>query len=125
VIVERKTRFVQMDLLESMDARTVRKTVEKRFKKLEPALRKSITLGQGKENSGHRKLSANTGIAVYLYFCYPRSSWKKGTCENNTNYLIRDMLYPVTNFRELQCFNQKGINMPCPEVRGMLFSSGG
>jgi IS30 family transposase len=94
----RKTRFVQMDLLESMDARTVRKTVEKRFKKLEPALRKSITFDQGKENSGHRQLSENTGIAVY--FCHPHSPWEKGTCEN-TSYLIRDMLYPVTDFREL------------------------
>jgi IS30 family transposase len=39
VTVEHKTRFVQMDLLESTDALTVRKTVEKRFKKLEPALK--------------------------------------------------------------------------------------
>jgi IS30 family transposase len=35
VTVERQTRFVQMDLLESMDAWTVRRTVEKRFKRLE------------------------------------------------------------------------------------------
>jgi IS30 family transposase len=98
VTVERKMRFVQMDLLESMDARTVRKTVENRFKKLEPVLRKSITFDQGKENSEHKQLAENTGIAVY--FCHPHSPWEKGTCEN-TNYLIRDMLYPVDDFREL------------------------
>jgi IS30 family transposase len=77
VTVARKTRFVQMDLLESMDARTVQKAVDKRFKKLEPALRKSITFDQGKENSGHKPLS------------------------ENTHYLIRDMLYRVTDFRDL------------------------
>jgi IS30 family transposase len=98
VTVERKTRFVQMDVLEHMDALTVRKTIEKRFKKLEPALRKSITFDQGKENSEHQQLSEHTAMAVY--FCHPHSPWEKGTCEN-TNYLIRDMLYPVGDFREL------------------------
>jgi IS30 family transposase len=61
-------------------------------------LRKSITFDQGKENSEHKELTENTGIAVY--FCHPHSPWEKGTCEN-TNYLIRDMLYPVDDFREL------------------------
>jgi IS30 family transposase len=98
VTVERKTRFVQMDLLESMDAWTVRKRVEKRFKKLEPEMRKSITFDQGKENSEHKELTENNAITVY--FCHPHSPWEKGTCEN-TNYLIRDMLYSVDDFREL------------------------
>jgi IS30 family transposase len=89
VTVERKTRFVQMDVLESTDARRVRKTIEQRFKRLEPALRKSITFDQGKENSG-----------IAVYFCHPHSPWEKGMCEN-TNYLIWDMLYPVDDFRKL------------------------
>jgi IS30 family transposase len=97
VTVERKTRFVQRDALEHRDALTVRKTIEKRFKKLEPALRKSITFDRGKENSERRQLSENTGIAVY--FCHPHSPREKGTCEN-TDYLIRDMLYPADDFRE-------------------------
>jgi IS30 family transposase len=98
VTVERASRFVQLDLLESMDARTVRKRIEQRFKKLEPALRKSITFDQGKENSEHQELSEHMSIAVY--FCHPHSPWEKGTCEN-TNYLIRDMLYPADDFRKL------------------------
>jgi IS30 family transposase len=98
VTVERKARFVQMDLLESMDARTVRRKIEKRFKKLEPGLRTSITFDQGKENSEHKQLAENAAIAVY--FCHPHSPWEKGTCEN-TNYLIRDMLYPAEDFRDL------------------------
>jgi IS30 family transposase len=97
-------KIALQDIRLRMDARTVRKTIEKRFKKLEPALGKSITFDQGKESSGHRQLSENTGIAVY--FCHPHSPWEKGTCENN-NYLIRDMLYPVSDFREL---TQRGVS---------------
>jgi IS30 family transposase len=40
-----------MDLLESMGAVTVRKAIERRFKKLESELRKSILFDPGKENS--------------------------------------------------------------------------
>jgi IS30 family transposase len=40
-----------MDVLKNMDARTVRKAIEKRFKRLEPVLRKSITFDQGKETA--------------------------------------------------------------------------
>jgi IS30 family transposase len=29
-----------------------------------------------------------------VYFCHPHSPWEKGTGEH-TNYLIRDMLYPL------------------------------
>jgi IS30 family transposase len=51
VTVECQSRFVQMDVLESMDARTVRKRIERRFKKIEPEMRKTITFDQSKENS--------------------------------------------------------------------------
>jgi IS30 family transposase len=98
VTVERKTRFIPLDLLTRYDARTVRKAIEKRFKKLGPELRKSLTLDQGHENSEHQTLTENLGIDVY--FCHPHSPWEKATCEN-TNYLIRDMLYPIDDFREL------------------------
>lgn len=98
VTVERKSRYVQMDLLLEYGAGTVRKTVERRFKRIEPSLVKSITFDQGKENSEHKKLAERAKIKVY--FCHPHSPWEKGTCEN-TNYLIRDMLDGITDFREL------------------------
>jgi IS30 family transposase len=98
VLVERKSRYVQLDLLEKYDAATVRKTIEKRFKKLSPHLVQTLTLDQGHENSQHRELTRNTGVKVY--FCHPHSPWEKGTCEN-TNYLVRDMLYRVEDFRQL------------------------
>jgi IS30 family transposase len=87
-----------MDLLKSRDAQSVRKTIEKRFKRPEEPLRKSITFDRGKENGEHKELSEH--LAMTVYFCYPHSPWEKGMCEN-TNYLIRDMLYPVNDFRQL------------------------
>jgi IS30 family transposase len=95
VTAGRKNQFVPMDLLKSTDARTARrtiKTIEKRFKKLEPAMRKSLTFDLGKESSGHRAHTEHTAITVY--FCHPRSPWEKGTGEN-THYLIRNLLYPA------------------------------
>jgi IS30 family transposase len=104
VIVERKSRFVQIDLLERYDAPAVRKTIEKRFERLAPELRETITFDQGKENSEHKLFTERSGIKVY--FCHPHSPWEKGTCEN-TNFLIRDMLGDVTDFREI---NQRYIS---------------
>jgi IS30 family transposase len=104
VIVERKSRFVQIDLLERHDAATVRKTIENRFRRLGEGLCKTITFDQGKENSEHKIFTGRTGIKVY--FCHPHSPWEKGTCEN-TNFLIRDMLKGVMDFREL---NQRSVS---------------
>ncbi len=97
VIVERKTRFVQIDLLEKYDATSVRKTIERRFKRIAPKLRKSLTVDQGKENAQHELLKQNLRLDVY--FCHPAAPWEKGTCEN-TNYLIRDMIGDEDDFRK-------------------------
>jgi IS30 family transposase len=98
VIVERTSRFVMIDLLLSYDSESVRKSIEHRFKKITPELVQSITCDQGKEMAQHQQLAAN--IKTKVYFCHPHAPWEKGTCEN-TNFLIRDMLDGVTDFRDL------------------------
>jgi IS30 family transposase len=98
VIVERKIRFVMIDLLQSYDAHSVRKSIEKRFKKMSLALIKSITCNQGKEIPQHELLTKK--MKVKVSFCHPHSPWEKGTCEN-ANFLIRGMLDGVTDFRLL------------------------
>lgn len=98
VIVERQTRYVLIDRLESYTARDVRKSIEKRLSKIGPELLRSITFDQGKEMAEHETLARN--IKMKVYFCHPRSPWEKGTCEN-TNFLIRDMLEGETDFRNL------------------------
>ena len=57
---------MRIDLLESYDAPAVRKTIERRFRRLGSGLVKRITFDQGKENSGHKTLTENTGITVYF-----------------------------------------------------------
>lgn len=98
VIVERKTRYISLDLLLSYDADSVRKSIERRFRNMDPELIKSITCDQGKEMAEHEMLTEN--IKTKVYFCHPHSPWEKGTCEN-TNFLIRDMLDGITDFRLL------------------------
>ena len=98
VIVERQTRYVMIDRLESYTAPEVRKSIEKRLKTLKPDLVKSITCDQGKEMAEHEMLAGK--IRMKVYFCHPHSPWEKGTCEN-TNFLIRDMLDGETDFRNL------------------------
>ncbi len=61
-------------------------------------LRKPLTLDQGKENSEHKRLAEKAEIDVF--FCHPHSPWEKATCEN-TNGLIRDMLYEIDDFRNI------------------------
>jgi len=98
VIVERQTRYVLIDRLESYSASAVRKSIEKRLKTIEPELVKSLTCDQGKEMAEHETMASR--IKMKVYFCHPHSPWEKGTCEN-TNYLIRDMLAGETDFRNL------------------------
>lgn len=98
VIVERQTRYVMIDRLESYTAPEVRKSIEKRLKTLKPDLVKSITCDQGKEMAEHEILARK--IRMKVYFCHLHSLWEKGTCEN-TNFLIRDMLDGETDFRNL------------------------
>ena len=98
VIVERQTRLVLIDRLESYTAREVRTSIEKRLHKVAPQLVNSITCDQGKEMAEHEILARK--IKMKVYFCHPHSPWEKGTCEN-TNFLIRDMLDGETDFRNL------------------------
>jgi transposase, IS30 family len=96
VIVERKTRYVMIDLLLDYSAEAVRKSVERKFAKLDPLWKETLTWDQGKEMAQHEELAANVEFKVF--FCHPHSPWEKGTCEN-TNYLIRDLCRGETDFR--------------------------
>jgi IS30 family transposase len=76
VMGERKSRYVQIDLLERYDAATVRETTEKRFRGLGGKLYKTIPFDPGKENSEDTIFTERTGVKVY--FCHPHSPWERG-----------------------------------------------
>ena len=84
-LVERKTRFTLLVQLDGKDMETVTAGLTKVLKRSPANLLKSLTWDRGMELAGHKKVTANTGIAVF--FADPRSPWQRGTNEN-TNRLL-------------------------------------
>ncbi len=59
---------------------------------------KTITVDNGTEFHGYRKVEKKTGVPIY--FCTPYHSWERGTNEN-TNGLIRQYLPKRRSMREV------------------------
>lgn len=94
VLVERKTRFVQLRKLQNKTPQHSYETLFSIFTRIRPELRKSITYDNGIENQLHYHL--NDVFHMKSYFCEPYHSWEKGTVEN-TNGIIRRFLKKGTN----------------------------
>lgn len=86
VTVERLTRVTLMTKLTNRTAQTKTDAVVVRLKKFPGSLRLTLTADNGSENSYHKKITQETGMAVYFTHAY--ASWEKGTVEN-TNGRIR------------------------------------
>jgi IS30 family transposase len=97
-LVERVTRYTLLVALEAKDAHSVRKAYAQALQKLPRTLTLSLTYDQGKEMSGHRAFTVDTGITVY--FAHPCSPWERGTNEN-TNGLVRQFFPKGTAFDKL------------------------
>lgn len=80
VLIDRKSRFVEIQKLNSLKPEENRLAIESMISNLNRV--KSITFDNGFENRYHFKLGIPT------YFCHPYSSWEKGGVEN-VNRLIR------------------------------------
>ena len=97
-LVERTTRDTFLIPLNAKDATLVRKAKAKALRSLPREIAESLTDDQGKEMSGHKQVTLDTGIAVY--FAHPGASWKRGTNEN-TNGLIRHYFPKGTEFDKI------------------------
>ena len=85
-LVERTTRYTILVPLNAKDAASVRKAYAEALRSLPREISKTLTYDQGKEMSGHKQFTLDTGIAVYL--AHSGSPWERGMNEN-TKGLIR------------------------------------
>jgi IS30 family transposase len=86
-LVERHTRFVMLfSLRKGKTAEHVREAMTETIQTLPAALRRTLTVDQGREMAQHIKFKVDTGVDVY--FCDPHSPWQRGSNEN-TNGLLR------------------------------------
>ena len=69
-----------------------------RLKGLPQQARRTLTMDNGTENTGHEQMTARIGIQCY--FAHPYASWERGTNEN-TNGLIRWYLPKGTDFNTI------------------------
>jgi len=98
VLVERKSRFLQLSLLTNKTAATTKQALLRRLRPYPAALKQSITYDNGSENALHEEINAVLGTRSY--FCAPYHSWEKGSVEH-INGLIRRFFPKGTNFSQL------------------------
>lgn len=94
-VVDRKSRFTKLALLDGKNADTVGKKTEIIVKTI-PS--RTITNDRGLEFADHENTSTNSGVDIY--FCDPYSSQQRGTNEN-TNGLLRQYLPKGSEFSHL------------------------
>jgi IS30 family transposase len=112
-LVERTSRLVMLVKLPEFKPASAANVLQAFTDKLlgiaEP-LRLSMTYDQGREMSMHKKLTQNTGIAVY--FCDPHSPWQRGSNEN-MNGLVRQYLPKGT---DLSIYSQEQLDAIADEI---------
>ena len=86
-LVERKSGYLLLGKVPNLQAATVRKAAAQRYATTPAALRKTLTLDNGKEFAEHEELEVEA--ALRIYFAKPYCAWQRGTNEN-TNGLVRD-----------------------------------
>ena len=96
-LVERKSLFVQMALLERRLACQVKSQMINILAPYKPYV-KTITSDNGSEFSDHQIIAKK--LNADFYFTHPYSAWEKGINEN-TNGLIRQFIPKKTDFKML------------------------
>jgi IS30 family transposase len=94
-LVDRKTRFLRMGLVEQRTKEAVKETI---IDLLRGYPVHTITFNNEKEFAAHEDIA--NALAAETYFTHPYASWERGTNEN-TNGLIHQYFPKETNFRTL------------------------
>lgn len=96
-LLDRKTLFTKLILLESKNALQLSQQTIKTLKKYKPYLH-TITSDNGKEFAMHQAIAKE--LDIQYYFTHPYSSYECGTVEN-TNGLIRRYIPKKSSFEHL------------------------
>ncbi len=96
--VERKSRYLIAGKLVNKTATITTKVTCAAFKRIPKALRKTLTLDNGKEFAQFKQIEKQTGLSIY--FADPYSAWQRG-CNENTNGLLRRYFPKGMDFREV------------------------
>jgi len=99
ILVERKSRFVQITKMKNGSSRATRYAIIEKLSQLSAHARKTITYDNGFENFHHHRV--NKVLGTSSYFCHPFHSWEKGTVENTIG-LIRRFIPKGTDIAPLQ-----------------------
>ena len=97
-VVDRTTRDTRLVPLNATDATSVRTAYAKALRSLPRAITKTRTYEQGKERSGHKPFTRDTGLAGYV--AHPGSPGERGTNENTTG-LSRQSVPNGTEFDQV------------------------
>jgi len=97
-LVERKSGYLLLGRTGDLHAPTVCGIAAAMFRLVPPALRKTLTLDNGKEFADHERLASEALLKVY--FANPYCAWQRGTNEN-TNGLIRQFFPKGTDLARI------------------------
>jgi transposase, IS30 family len=97
-LVERRSGYLLLGKVPNLQAATVRQAAARRYATTPAALRKTLTLDNGKEFAEHEQLAVEA--ALRIYFAKPYSAWQRGTNEN-TNGLIRQFFPKGTDLASI------------------------
>ena len=85
-LVERKCRYLVAAPLADKTSAVMARETNGALKRVPRALRKTLTVDNGKEFASFKRIQEQTGLRVY--FADPYSAWQRG-CNENTNGLLR------------------------------------
>lgn len=96
--VERRSGYLVTAKMADLRAATLNRAAGRAFRAVPAALRRTLTVDNGKEFSAHPRLSR--GLGMPTYFAHPYNSNDRATSEN-TNGLLRQYFPKGTDFRDV------------------------
>ena len=94
--VDKASKFLLAGLAKNKTVQQINQVTIGLFEQIGSTFRKTMTFDNGKEFSGHQKLSESLGLLCF--FANPYHSWERGLNEH-TNGLLRQFFPKGTNFK--------------------------